>query len=308
MNIFPKFSSNDGTGYVYTNTRVRVMKSKLLKKDDFERLLKMSLSEIAKFLQETEYKKEFDEFARFFNGMPLVEYSLNKNIENQFSSILKFSVRNARGELNLYLERFDVMNIKTILRGKLSGIDNEFVLNEMIAAGKLSRAFFKELVEKSKTFDDVIENMKGNDYYAIIKKYHDNFPKMEDELDRHYYKKVLKSASKSLKDFVTFEILLKNKAINARTAKHKLEFEPIKNSVRYKHEEFHDSLELRTTLKRKLINEALKMASRFSRDVTPVIGYFMAKENEIYNIRMIIRGKKSNLDEDVVRKQLIVGE
>ena len=42
--------------YPYTYARVSVMKGNLLKKEEYQKLLKMSLNEIISFLQNSEYK------------------------------------------------------------------------------------------------------------------------------------------------------------------------------------------------------------------------------------------------------------
>ena len=47
--------------YPYTYVRTTVMKSLLFKKADYEKMLKMDFNEIAKFMQDSNYKKEIDE-------------------------------------------------------------------------------------------------------------------------------------------------------------------------------------------------------------------------------------------------------
>ncbi len=305
MQRLQRFSSS-GTGYVYTNTRVRVLKSKLLSRDDMEKIMKMSISEIARFLQEREYKKEFDDLGRVLSGTNLIEYALNRNMENQFSSILRFSVRGARMELHSYLKRFDVMNIKTVLRGKMSGIKNDAILNELIVAGELNRQFFREILEKSKTFEDAVESFKGTKYYPVLKSNQSSMPNLEDGLDRLYYGKLLQNVSKPLAEFIKYEITAKNIALGARARRHGVEFKPLKGGRKIAEESI-DSVELRTRLRKDFIQRALKIVSMFSRDIMPVVAYFIAKENEISNIRIVVRGKKAGLEEFAIRRQLVVG-
>ncbi|MBI2084340.1 MAG: V-type ATPase subunit [Candidatus Aenigmarchaeota archaeon] len=299
--------SSEGTGYVYTNTRVRVMKSKLLSRDDFEKLMKMSIAEISRFLEEREYKKEFDELGRLLSGTNLIEYALNRNLEDQFSSILKFSVRNAKEELALYLKKFDIISIKTVLRGNISGIQDEIVANELITAGSLSKAFFKELLERTGNFEEVVEYLKNTEYYPILKKYRSDMPTLEDELDKYYYDTLLKSVSRNLLEFIKHEITSKNMAIEARAKKHKVVFKKMRGGKSYS-EDLYDSPELRLKLRKDFVSRALKLISKFSHDITPVIAYFVAKENEVSNIRIIVRGKKAGLSEADMRHQLIIGE
>ena len=44
--------------YPYTYVRTAVMKSLLFSKEDYNKMLKMGFSEIAKFMQDSNYKKE----------------------------------------------------------------------------------------------------------------------------------------------------------------------------------------------------------------------------------------------------------
>ena len=63
------------------------MKSKLLQEEDYQKLLKMKLPEIIKFLEETEYKKSIDELALSLRGLDLIEAALNKSLAEFFNKI-----------------------------------------------------------------------------------------------------------------------------------------------------------------------------------------------------------------------------
>ena len=56
------------TNYAYSVTRVRAMKSKLLPKESYPRLLNMGIDEITRFIQESEYKNDVDELAMKYSG------------------------------------------------------------------------------------------------------------------------------------------------------------------------------------------------------------------------------------------------
>src|SRR3989344_557412 len=96
------------SGYPYTNTRVRVMKTRLLKENDFRKMLKMSVPELAAYLNSSDYGREISELAPMFEGSNLLEYSLNRNLENTFNKILAFSIKSPGEQAKLYLKRFDV--------------------------------------------------------------------------------------------------------------------------------------------------------------------------------------------------------
>ncbi|MCG7855092.1 MAG: V-type ATPase subunit, partial [Methanoregulaceae archaeon] len=63
-----KFSAGP-VPYVYVCTRMRVRKSKLIPREDYLRLLNMSIPEITRFIEETQYKKVIDELASSFHGI-----------------------------------------------------------------------------------------------------------------------------------------------------------------------------------------------------------------------------------------------
>ena len=63
--------------YIYVCTRMRVRKSKLIPREEYMRMLNMSLPEITRIIQETEYKQEIDELSSVFKGIDLIEVALS---------------------------------------------------------------------------------------------------------------------------------------------------------------------------------------------------------------------------------------
>ena len=57
--------------YIYLCTRMRVRKSKLIQRDEYFRMLNMSLPEITRVIEETAYKKEIDELVRISRELTL---------------------------------------------------------------------------------------------------------------------------------------------------------------------------------------------------------------------------------------------
>ncbi|NTV00809.1 MAG: ATP synthase A1 subunit C, partial [Methanoregulaceae archaeon] len=54
---------------------MRYRKSKLIPKGDYYRMLNMSIPEITRIIEETQYKKEIDELSPFFHGADLLEHA-----------------------------------------------------------------------------------------------------------------------------------------------------------------------------------------------------------------------------------------
>jgi V/A-type H+-transporting ATPase subunit C len=62
--------------YIYVCTRMRVRKAKLIPREEYMRMLNMSLPEITRIIQETQYKQEIDELSTVFDGIDLIEIAL----------------------------------------------------------------------------------------------------------------------------------------------------------------------------------------------------------------------------------------
>ena len=83
------------------------MKKNLLSKSDYDKIFKMGPEEICKYLEDFEYKKEVDELAIEYKGLELMERTLQLNLGNNFSKLLKknsrlFKRHDLRGSLNNY--------------------------------------------------------------------------------------------------------------------------------------------------------------------------------------------------------------
>src|SRR3989344_977635 len=97
-------------GYFYANTRIRAMVPKLLTEADYEKLLKMDINEMLRFLEEGEYKKEIDAVGIKAARIEQLEGVLNENFANAINKIIKFAPKDS--PLHSYVMRYDISNIK----------------------------------------------------------------------------------------------------------------------------------------------------------------------------------------------------
>ncbi len=178
--------------YPYTYARISVMKSVLIRKSDYQKLIKMSLSEVASFLESTEYKKEIDEAAISHKGLQLVEIALNKNLANTYRKFRRISPEKLRLLIDSYLKRHDISNIKTALRAKYTG---ETDITTLIQPYTLTEDFLKELLKKN-TIEDMLKEIKTISP-NVWKKAHERFietnmlVEIENALDQHYFNEML---------------------------------------------------------------------------------------------------------------------
>ncbi|HII90604.1 MAG TPA: ATP synthase A1 subunit C [Methanosarcina sp.] len=178
---------NGTSNYPYAVTRVRAMKSKLLPKESYPRLLNMGIDEITRFIQESEYKNDIDELAMKYSGGDLAEHALNRNLALTYDKL----VRITSGELNYlvvaYLKKYDIWNIKTLLRGKIYNAPVEEIIESLIAAGEFTYTSMSELAAKA-TYQEIIEALKYSEYYPLLQKFDGtNLAYIENELDKIYY-------------------------------------------------------------------------------------------------------------------------
>ncbi len=134
----------------YINARMRGMKSRLLNKRALDTLvLQPDLASLIAELEKTPYRDEIIEAKVRYSGVLCVEYALRKNFTRTFQKILKF-VREPEAEryIRIFLHRWDVQNIKTILRGKNIHIPAEEIQDCLVPAGELDEATLTELVRQ----------------------------------------------------------------------------------------------------------------------------------------------------------------
>ena len=133
--------------YAYFNTRVYAMRGRLLPRDTYNKFLQMGIPEIARFLGETEYKGEIEKLGKRYRGVDLVEYALNLNLASTFHGLLEKAQSELKELIKLYMGYYDLENITTILRGKLSNISAEEVQEALIPAGSLETTKLNQLIE-----------------------------------------------------------------------------------------------------------------------------------------------------------------
>jgi V/A-type H+-transporting ATPase subunit C len=157
----------------------------------------MDTHEITRFLGESQYKKEITELGVKATGFQLIELALNRNIAEVYQQILGYCEGDLATMLCAYLQREDVWNIKTILRGKSYNAKPEDIMKAVRSAGKYSEGYWQDIVQKSKTVQEAIELLKGNEYYEIVNAFKQDWevhPELcENKLEQAYYHLLLNS-------------------------------------------------------------------------------------------------------------------
>ena len=207
--------------YIYVCTRMRMRKSKLLPKEEYQRMLNMSVSEITRIIGETEYKQEIDELGTTFKGIDLIEVALSWNLAKEYQKIQEITPGNLKQFTQVYLRRWDIQNVLTILRGKMQGEKPGKIKEILIPAGSLDKTILDRMLAEESP-DRVIEMLKDHRMYPVFVREYPaakeagSFSHMENELYKHLYANIINDAKTSVKGgasflaYIQLEIDIKN--------------------------------------------------------------------------------------------------
>ncbi len=329
--------------YPYTYARVSAMKGSLIPRGEYAKLLKMGLNEITKYLEEKQYKKEIDEMATSYKGVELIEAALRKNLERTLNKLRRISNEGMKHLLDVYLRKWDVHNLKTIIRGIHSKIPKQETERLFVVAGAHNEEYYKKLLEKE-TVEDVIDILKDNELkkaYAESKIFG-----VENYLDSKYYEEVLDVASKLKnqgKEFAQFlkkeidvlnimtiirmkklgvkpaeikkNLFTKNTTVKEEVLDKLLAKETpeeiiktmIKSRILVKKLPEADYMTIELELRRRLYEEAMLLLHQHPLTVDVMLGYMFTKETEVRNLQILIKGKQLGLEEDLIQRGLVMG-
>lgn len=335
----------NGVKYAYIVARVRAMKGKLIPREMYPKFLNMEIPEITRFIGESEYQKDVDELGKKYSGIDLVEHALNQNLARTYRKLIDVSQNEANFLITEYLRSWDIWNIKTIIRGKFSGASEEEILEDVVSAGQLRYRDLTDIV-KIGTVEGVIAAFAKTPHYPALEGYNGVLADIENSLDRTYYsnliKAVLDSGNKLFLKFLRTEIDLKNLKMLFRMKRAGMEREailkllipggmelkdadlsrlaamPLSEFVRALEEysywkaisdvsgELTSLLNIETRLDKYGLAYAASISYYYPLSILPVLDYILSKKIEVDNLRIIVRGKETSLQEDIIKAHLVM--
>jgi V/A-type H+-transporting ATPase subunit C len=145
--------------YGYTNARIRGMKSGLFDENFYNQLLRAkTLQEVISALAQTPYGRDLDESMIKLEGLQGFDEALRRNIMKAFKRVSGLVDAKEQNLINVLFGRWDVLNVKTILRGKNLGASSDAIMESLIPAGELDEATLLEMV-RSRDVRDCIDVM-----------------------------------------------------------------------------------------------------------------------------------------------------
>lgn len=182
------------------NTKIRVLKSRLLKNQDYINLMeKKNVSEQVIYLRDNTVYHELLQNIVNPNDIQQVEFELKRYIIFQFEKIIRYFSNDYERFYRALMLRYEVEDLKVYLRaiGRQEEITNkiQFVKDNHYKVDV-------DKILKSNNLDEFIENLKGTIYYDALKPYKNEDDDkiifhMEMNLDRLYFR-TLKMTSEDL--------------------------------------------------------------------------------------------------------------
>lgn len=216
------------SNYAYANARVRVRRGKLLPRDTYQKLLKMDIPEITRFIESTEYGREINELATKFRGIDLLENALNVNEERNYAEVKDFTSGEVGDLVQRYLDRWTFWNLKTLLRGRYWGASQADVVRELLIENREDYEFYQKLLAvEGQGLKPVVEALAENPRTSgMAKVLRESESKVKDEsfllqayedaLDRAYYANLLETIPTNSREnqlflrFIRHEIDIRN--------------------------------------------------------------------------------------------------
>ena len=226
--------------YDYVNARIKGMKSRLLAPPLFETLiLKPDVESIIAELENTPYKQEIEKATVQYSGIKCIEVALRKDFANTFRKILGF-MKGGESEtyINILLSRWDIQNIKTILRGKNIHMTSAEIVECLVPAGQLDDTTLIELIKQPdvKAVIDLLATW-GIEYAKPLTRNFKEYSEKRDltileyAIDKFYYENALEKLGEDsyddriLLDMITTEIDVTNIKNVLKMIRDKIEIE-----------------------------------------------------------------------------------
>jgi V/A-type H+-transporting ATPase subunit C len=132
--------------FPYINARVRAMRSRLLTPGQLEELLGApTLEAFMQALSSTPYGFDLQEALLRYEGLRAVDEALAHSLARTTRTILGFADGRARDLISLVLLRWDLANLRVIVRGKHTGRSTDDIAQTLLPAGMLSDVVLKEM-------------------------------------------------------------------------------------------------------------------------------------------------------------------
>jgi len=189
------------SNYAYAATRVRARRSRLLGSESYAQLLNMEFSEIARYIQDLEYRREIDKYGATLRGADLLEAALLDNRSTEIGEVIGFCTGDLRMGVAAYAERYNVRAIKVLLRGIFDEVNSEELLKQVSPMSDNQLDIYTQIAA-SENIEGAVEQLEGTKYYELLQealenRKSDSLQPLEDALDKAYYQDLVSNLPSS---------------------------------------------------------------------------------------------------------------
>jgi V/A-type H+-transporting ATPase subunit C len=184
----------------YVIARVRSRRAALFDEEDYRKMLRMGPSEIARYMEESTYEDSINALGARHSGVDLLEYTLNRDLAQQFEDILDWADGRLYALIARYLRKFDAWNVKTVVRGIYSGTDTDDIESDLIRAGEFSERRLSQLLDAG-SIEEVVEVLSDTLFGDPLADAYPDYEEtdvlvpLENAVDRAFYENLLGDVS-----------------------------------------------------------------------------------------------------------------
>ncbi len=189
------------SNYGYLNARLRGQHSRLLTLKDYEELLALpDLAAMERWLESSQYAKDWHQAKTRYKGLEAVEQALESNFARTAGRIQSMSQGWAHKLIRVLMRRWDLHNILAVVRGIHQGWSSEQVGRGLWPVGNFGPARLAELARQT-DLGQVADTLAtwGEDLAAPLNRHlpqyrqNKNLAALETEILRFYYGQALSS-------------------------------------------------------------------------------------------------------------------
>lgn len=289
---------------------------------------------------------EIGAFVKGSRDLAALEMVLNRNLMRVFEKLRRISDEKVQEVMHAYMERYDIENFKTVIRSIITGISAEEAETMLLPSINYPKEYFTNMLKQDNLLNALdmvpfadelgIKFGQGREPELF---------EIENSIDRTYFERLfafsrrLAGQGKAMREFIGAEIeiiniksivRLKKEGMGSKDLKkylihpseailgisalgsireimdklYKMDYTSVKGDEAVQEEELAAQLEidLDTALLRR---EALLM-HKYPLTVNVILGFMLAKEIEIRNLKVLLKGKQLGLEEEYITKLLAV--
>jgi V/A-type H+/Na+-transporting ATPase subunit C len=135
--------------YSYANARVRAMSARLLEPNVYKELLDTpDYNRAIAVLEDTRYAEDIEHFMMEGARPTIMDRAFNRNLVREFARIKEFFTGRPEEMVEALLARWDLYNLKTVLRGMRALIPKNEIMRNLVPIGSLDQVVLEEIVSQ----------------------------------------------------------------------------------------------------------------------------------------------------------------